>query len=58
MNEKEQNWAKWLTDLRLGRWNHLRNRAGLEEITREAGAKLLASLPRETVEEIKERIAE
>ena len=61
---KVELWADWLTDLRLARWNHLRQRAAEEPITRDAGARFLMKLAngdsaeRRTLDEIKARIAE
>ena len=60
--ERLQQWTNWLTPLRLERWNHLRDRAGQEPISRETGARLLFTLAvnrnDEALNEIKERIAE
>lgn len=51
-------WVAWLTPLRLERWNHIRSRALLEDITAEQGAELLVKLKPDQIEEIKARIAE
>jgi hypothetical protein len=61
---KVELWADWLTDLRLARWNHLRQRAAEEPIIHDAGARFLMKLAngnnaeRRTLDEIKARIAE
>lgn len=57
-----QYWSDWLTDDRLGRWNHIRERGNQEPLTREIGASFLLKLEhdpksRETLQEIKDRIA-
>ena len=49
-------WEAWLTDARLSRWNHLRERAGLGPLDREAGAGILVKADLITRNEITARI--
>lgn len=55
------NWYIWLTEDRLSRWNHLRERSGQDLLNQDQGARVLANMSvyeQSTLNEIKERIAE
>ena len=55
-NQTIRFWLRWLTEERLLRWNHLRDRAGAPPLTVEDGALILSHLPADVVTQLKERI--